>query len=167
MTPVGSAATRLRLKSAPTSPAKALYGVTIVSSQAGPSTLSPSRRRKRASLAVTERDGEEEADIAQLALAAVASSRRSPTLSKWQRQPLPFEFRDSDTDSKRSGMNELGANSRNSQVSMYMFTLQRPNIALYSTPMILSPLIVPRLLLPVLLQLERLLLFEIVIKCVG
>lgn len=75
---------RVRLLSAPPSPGKALSA----------STSSP-RSKKRVSLATD--------DVTHLALAAVASSRRSPTGAAKKRSPLPKEFRDSSTASSSSG----------------------------------------------------------------
>ena len=83
---------RRRLLSAPTSPEK--------TRQASPG---PSRTpRKRVSMAgaistqgvESGRYSRNDHDVTEVALAAVASSRRSPTGNKRSRQPLPREFRD-------------------------------------------------------------------------
>ncbi|KAL1744999.1 hypothetical protein HDZ31DRAFT_37371 [Schizophyllum fasciatum] len=84
---------RNRLRSEPTSPRDALRTARGMNN-------SP---RKRTSMALTavvddrDRNALDE-DITQTALAAVASSRRSPTLGR-KRQPLPREFREVDSSS--------------------------------------------------------------------
>ncbi|KII90711.1 hypothetical protein PLICRDRAFT_542275 [Plicaturopsis crispa FD-325 SS-3] len=86
---------RLRRISAPASPAKALART---SRDRGRESPGPSRTpRKRVSLAMDVPPEEEgyEGDVTSAALAAVASSRRSPTNGKRARQPLPKEFRHS------------------------------------------------------------------------
>ncbi|CCM03679.1 uncharacterized protein FIBRA_05823 [Fibroporia radiculosa] len=94
---------RERRISAPASPAKA--GRSPRDRDRGPSP-GPSRTpRKRVSMAMSVDEGyrnvqqEDELDVTTAALAAVASSRRSPTGSggKRNRQPLPREFREKET----------------------------------------------------------------------
>lgn len=89
---VSNSRQRRRLISTPTSPEK--------TRQASPG---PSRTpRKRVSMAnaisaqglESGRYNRNDHDVTEAALAAVASSRRSPTGSKRSRQPLPREFRD-------------------------------------------------------------------------
>ncbi|TRM60603.1 hypothetical protein BD626DRAFT_504611 [Schizophyllum amplum] len=76
--------------------------------------------RKRASMALTsvlddrDRIDADDADVTQAALAAVASSRRSPTLGR-KRQPLPREFRDSPTSAADSSNG--GSSSRRGSVA--------------------------------------------------
>lgn len=94
---------RVRIASAPASPAKALRSLASASSNSSNNSNSPSRTRKRSSMAMTAHDRsmlaspdsfEDERDVTHLALAAVASSRRSPTVGApgKRRQPLPKEF---------------------------------------------------------------------------
>ncbi|KAJ4482435.1 hypothetical protein J3R30DRAFT_3459518 [Lentinula aciculospora] len=104
---------RARLISAPASPGKALLSIKQSNSTSFQSSNSPSRTRKRVSIATSEfaeitsgrrirspdiyessKTSRRLPDIAQAALAAVASSRgrMSPTASAKKRQPLPKEF---------------------------------------------------------------------------
>ncbi|KAL1705241.1 hypothetical protein EV121DRAFT_269992 [Schizophyllum commune] len=90
----------LRMKSLNERNQRALEKLTSISRISSPA---PSRT----SMALTSvlDDREPDGDITQAALAAVASSRRSPTLGR-KRQPLPREFRDSPSsaaDSSSSG----------------------------------------------------------------
>lgn len=123
-TPHSQGSARLRLTSAPESPAKALLGMTSISgtvsgssnSSSSNHSNSPSRSRKRVSLALTDLSytrsisrspeySEDRDDVTHMALAAVASSRRSPTGgSGKKRQPLPREFLDANgTSGSRRG----------------------------------------------------------------
>lgn len=104
---------RTRLVSAPASPGKALLSIKQSNSTSSSSSESPARSRKRVSMAASDfaevtsgrrmRSPDEYKvsqtsrrfpDVAQAALAAVASSRGriSPTASAKKRQPLPKEF---------------------------------------------------------------------------
>ncbi|KAK0504374.1 hypothetical protein EDD18DRAFT_1133337 [Armillaria luteobubalina] len=103
---------RQRLVSAPSSPGQDLLASKSNSSH---SSNSPSHIRKRASVALTEvssfRTRSPDHGVTQSALAAVASSRRSPTVGLGKkRQPLPPEFRDSPggggPTSQRNGVND-------------------------------------------------------------
>ncbi|PBK75253.1 hypothetical protein ARMSODRAFT_1000886 [Armillaria solidipes] len=103
---------RQRLVSAPSSPGQDLLASKSNSSH---SSNSPSHIRKRASVALTEatsfRTRSPDRGVTQSALAAVASSRRSPTVGLGKkRQPLPPEFRDSPggggSTSQRNGVND-------------------------------------------------------------
>lgn len=127
--PVTPRITRSRLISAPASPAKALLGIKQSNSASSNSSDSPSRTRKRASMAMsdlaeltsgrrirspdvyeTPQTSRRIPDVAQAALAAVASSRgrMSPTGTR-KRQPLPREFFDASSAS--------GSGSRRGSVS--------------------------------------------------
>ena len=83
---------RRRLISAPSSPQK--------TRQASPGPSRTPRKRVSMASAISTQSVESgrysrnDHDITEAALAAVASSRRSPTGSKKSRQPLPREFRD-------------------------------------------------------------------------
>ncbi|KAG2146263.1 hypothetical protein DEU56DRAFT_787211 [Suillus clintonianus] len=90
-TPPPSSSTRERRISAPASPVR--------SRQSSPAPSHPPR--KRISITGAPRD-DSSYDVTSAALAAVASSRRSPTgtgsVNRRSRQPLPREFRDGDRD---------------------------------------------------------------------
>ncbi|KAL4250582.1 hypothetical protein ABKN59_002328 [Abortiporus biennis] len=95
---------RPRQLSAPSSPARALRSGRDRDRSPGP-TRTP---RKRASMqAATTRnrysDDEDNHDVTTAALAAIASSRRSPTNGRRTRNPLPKEFRDKDKRSLDGG----------------------------------------------------------------
>lgn len=83
---------RRKLISAPTSPEK--------TRQASPGPSRTPRKRVSIASAISSQSIESgrysrnDHDVTEAALAAVASSRRSPTGSKRSRQPLPREFRD-------------------------------------------------------------------------
>ncbi|KAJ7578190.1 hypothetical protein C8J56DRAFT_1170538 [Mycena floridula] len=137
----GSGSTRLRLKSAPTSPAKIRLGLSDSSSSNN--SNSPSRARKRVSIVMADlhdahprsasRSPEfysEPKDVTQLALAAVASSRRSPTGgSGKKRQPLPREFRDNS-----SGASSSRRGSVDSPPTRYSLELPERNSTLPLSP---------------------------------
>ncbi|KAK0202119.1 hypothetical protein DFS33DRAFT_1489916 [Desarmillaria ectypa] len=111
---------RQRLISAPSSPGQDLLAAK--STNSSHSSNSPSHTRKRTSVALTEatssyRSRSPDRGVTQSALAAVASSRRSPTVGLGKkRQPLPLEFRDSPgggiSVSQQNGVN--GTLTRNS-----------------------------------------------------
>ncbi|KAG8214349.1 hypothetical protein J3R82DRAFT_9318 [Butyriboletus roseoflavus] len=88
---VSNSGQRHRLTSAPTSPAK--------TRQASPGPSRTPRKRMSMASAISAQGVENgrysrnDHDVTEAALAAVASSRRSPTGSKRSRQPLPGEFR--------------------------------------------------------------------------
>ncbi|KAF9066451.1 hypothetical protein BDP27DRAFT_1330535 [Rhodocollybia butyracea] len=125
---------RTRLSSAPASPAKALIGL---KSSLSNSSQSPSGARKRASMAMsdlaeltserrirspdvheTPQTSRRLPDVAQAALAAVASSRGrvSPTNGTKKRQPLPREFFDAAAGSA-SGSGSAASASRRGSLS--------------------------------------------------
>lgn len=125
---------RSRLTSAPASPAKALLGLKQTNSTSSNSSGSPSRTRKRASMAMsdlaeyaggrnmrspdvyeTPHTSRRLPDVAQAALAAVASSRgrMSPTSSK-KRQPLPREFFDASSSGSTTAVARRGSISTKS-----------------------------------------------------
>lgn len=87
---------RQRLISAPESPSKLRAGER--ERQISPPVQGP---RKRASMINQRVNYGDEDDVTSAALAAVASSRRSPTGRK-ARQPLPKEFRENDRRSETS-----------------------------------------------------------------
>ncbi|KAG7445621.1 uncharacterized protein BT62DRAFT_932779 [Guyanagaster necrorhizus] len=114
---------RQRLISAPSLPGQVL----AAKSNSSHSSNSSIHIRKRASIALTEtsspyRSKSPDRDVMQSALAAVASSRRSPTVGLGKkRQPLPPEFRDSpsggDPISHRNGVNNTLTRSSTLQFS--------------------------------------------------
>ncbi|KAJ3825371.1 hypothetical protein F5880DRAFT_1553188 [Lentinula raphanica] len=127
---------RIRLVSAPTSPGKALSSTQ--QSTSSNSSDSPARTRKRVSMAASDLaevtfgrrvfspDGFENSktskrlsDVAQAALAAVASTRGriSPTSSTKKRQPLPKEFFNATTSSSTSGSTSTPSGSRRGSLS--------------------------------------------------
>lgn len=120
---------RSRLISAPASPAKALLGLKQTNSTSSNSSGSPSRPRKRVSMAMsdlaelaggrkmrspdvyeTPHTSRRLPDVAQAALAAVASSRgrMSPTSTK-KRQPLPREFFDASSSGSATAVSRRGS----------------------------------------------------------
>jgi len=87
VTPPPATRVRQRLLSAPDSPSKLRNSISAVQR---PSPLSP--RSKRTSLGMNAVSDMGVRDVTNAALAAVASSRTSPT-GRRSRQPLPLEFR--------------------------------------------------------------------------
>ncbi|RPD62254.1 hypothetical protein L226DRAFT_337925 [Lentinus tigrinus ALCF2SS1-7] len=89
-----AASVRQRRISAPASPGKMRTAREKDRAEPGPSRTP---RSKRVSMALSADDTygrSDDEDVTAAALAAVASSRRSPTAGKKGRQPLPREFRD-------------------------------------------------------------------------
>ncbi|KIK69833.1 hypothetical protein GYMLUDRAFT_52987 [Collybiopsis luxurians FD-317 M1] len=120
---------RTRLISAPASPGNALLAI-----KQSNSSDSPSRNRKRASMATSDfaeiaserrirspdtQTSRRLPDVAQAALAAVASSRGrlSPVNSARKRQPLPREFFDAAASSSASGSGSAASVSRRGSLS--------------------------------------------------
>ncbi|TFK71273.1 hypothetical protein BDN72DRAFT_856314 [Pluteus cervinus] len=143
--------TRARLTSAPASPQKArLASASSSGSRQSANSESPSRRRKRTSMASVsslveydepepidsnfdrDRDmdtfgrGDKTREITQSALAAVASSRRSPLGTRKARGPLPREFRDAGPENTIGRRGSLDAPGRtNGRYSAELVTPHR------------------------------------------
>ncbi|KAJ3907965.1 hypothetical protein F5879DRAFT_939474 [Lentinula edodes] len=128
---------RARLVSAPASPGKALLSIKQSNSTSSSSSESPARSRKRVSMAASDfaevtsgrrmRSPDEYKvsqtsrrfpDVAQAALAAVASSRGriSPTANSKKRQPLPKEFFEASASASTTSASRGGSSSSSNPI---------------------------------------------------